>query len=374
VLSRPAAAAAAAAAGACDGGAWASCLAAARVALLHCGHFVEDSSVYSAAPGGDGALPRPLPGNPVAMRGPAPGADGASSALCTLAATAGDGWCASLGAGGARRRRRFEAVLAHYWEPVGAVAAAVAAIRAAHADAHVTIYAKGPPGGKMSNKGAQGASHEQLSALADELLLLPNVGREGHSYLTHIVGRYHALAEMTLFIQAAPAADFVARLGLLTNATGVLNMGGMDGCTCEGSAAFPFVRLRELYALTQHRFCPYVRGASFKGFMNGMFAVSRARVHGQPHELYRYLLGLLDAPPEHFTHSDAADAFTPDHPEKVDEFSKLDGRDGNWNAANYFSYMLERGWAVIFSCMRQEMSCCNGGVCKPGDCQCENDE
>ena len=156
-------------------------------------------------------------------------------------------------------------------------------------------------------------------------------------------------------------------------------MGGMDATTCEGSSAFPFARLRELHALTQHTFCPYTRGASFQGFMNGMFAVSRRRVHTQPLALYRYLLSLMDAPPEHFTHGDHEDTYGPqgkNEPNKVHEFAKLDGQaDGlrNWNAANYFSYMMERGWAVLFSCMRAEMRCCNGGACKPGDCQCEDD-
>ena len=35
-------------------------------------------------------------------------------------------------------------------------------------------------------------------------LALPNIGRETHTYLTHIVRRYEALADCTVFVQGAP--------------------------------------------------------------------------------------------------------------------------------------------------------------------------
>jgi hypothetical protein len=35
-------------------------------------------------------------------------------------------------------------------------------------------------------------------------LALPNIGRESHTYLTHIVGRYETLAGHTVFVQGAP--------------------------------------------------------------------------------------------------------------------------------------------------------------------------
>jgi hypothetical protein len=43
----------------------------------------------------------------------------------------------------------------------------------------------------------------------------PDVGREAHAYLMHIVGRYHALAALTIFCQADPfehSPDFLARI------------------------------------------------------------------------------------------------------------------------------------------------------------------
>lgn len=52
---------------------------------------------------------------------------------------------------------------------------------------HITVYHKGP--GSLS------------SALIDEVVVLPNVGREAHTYLTHITRRYSDLADRTVFSQ-----------------------------------------------------------------------------------------------------------------------------------------------------------------------------
>lgn len=57
---------------------------------------------------------------------------------------------------------------------------------------------------------------EERSAL--HLAALPNVGREAHSYLTHLVENYEKLAAVTVFCQGHPfdhAPDFHERLRLL---------------------------------------------------------------------------------------------------------------------------------------------------------------
>ena len=43
---------------------------------------------------------------------------------------------------------------------------------------------------------------------------LPNVGREGHAYLHHIVERYHTLAEVTIFLQGRLDDHVATWLGL----------------------------------------------------------------------------------------------------------------------------------------------------------------
>jgi hypothetical protein len=55
----------------------------------------------------------------------------------------------------------------------------------------VTVYNKGPAGGLPAVLESAGRSRK-----------LPNVGREGHTYLWHVVNNYDALADWTVFSQA----------------------------------------------------------------------------------------------------------------------------------------------------------------------------
>jgi hypothetical protein len=45
-------------------------------------------------------------------------------------------------------------------------------------------------------------SGDDGNTLADRIKTLPNVGREGHSYLWHVVNNYDNLADWTVFSQA----------------------------------------------------------------------------------------------------------------------------------------------------------------------------
>ena len=307
---------------------------------LHCGHIVSNGSAYSRGAGqGSQAEPAPLPGNPVAVGGG--GAPGADDALCSLPATAGDPWCAALQPPHRQPHvQTLDLVISHHSEPEASVRLTIEAVRAVRPEARVWLYSKGEPAA------AAEVAHA-LGPLVHRLVLLPNVGREGHTYLSHITAHYHNLADATIFSQAdgggtrenaSTREELSRRLPLLTNRTGVLNLGGAERSGCEGSPAFPFSRLRELYALTQHRLCPYVRQETYVSFMNGFFAVSAARVRSQPLQLYVYLLNLLDAPVAHFSHADAVDAFAGGEEFKIKEFTYLDGdNNGNWNAASYAS-------------------------------------
>ena len=46
--------------------------------------------------------------------------------------------------------------------------------------------------------------HKGSSPLFDGVIQLPNVGREAHTFLTHIVTHYDSLADVTLFLQGNP--------------------------------------------------------------------------------------------------------------------------------------------------------------------------
>lgn len=69
---------------------------------------------------------------------------------------------------------------------------------------------------RIFNKGASAAlPPDFMSRCEVEVAVLPNVGREAHSYLTHLAGRYRQVSPVTIFCQGHPfdhAPDFHKRL------------------------------------------------------------------------------------------------------------------------------------------------------------------
>merc|ERR1719478_711017 len=81
---------------------------------------------------------------------------------------------------------QVEVVLAHHTEDLSWLSSIPK-------DVHLQIYTKGPQMKFWARMPfLSGASLQQL----------PNVGRESHTYLTHIVENYHRLADWTVFTQA----------------------------------------------------------------------------------------------------------------------------------------------------------------------------
>ena len=63
-------------------------------------------------------------------------------------------------------------------------------------DVSITLYNKGPQ--------PEFEFCDEVLELAHRVEYLPNVGREGHTYLHHIVHNYHNLADITFFSQGDP--------------------------------------------------------------------------------------------------------------------------------------------------------------------------
>jgi hypothetical protein len=61
------------------------------------------------------------------------------------------------------------------------------------ADAHVTIYTKDS---EANN------THVKQKTATDYVISLPNVGREGETFLNHILDKWDSLARQTVFLQA----------------------------------------------------------------------------------------------------------------------------------------------------------------------------
>ncbi|ORY53619.1 hypothetical protein BCR33DRAFT_711006, partial [Rhizoclosmatium globosum] len=100
------------------------------------------------------------------------------------------------------------------------------------------------------------------------VILLPNVGREGHTYLHHIETYFNDLADHTLFMQAEPSYwhKFNAESQLRDK----------DGY-------FPL--LKYLFSMVAFEF-PHVPVKSVMASYNGQFTVSRKRIQQSPKKLY----------------------------------------------------------------------------------------
>jgi len=173
---------------------------------------------------------------------------------------------------------------------------------------------------------------------------LANVGREGHTYLSHIVEHYddaHA-AEYVFFTQE----NIEYRLEYMNahlarfrgNATGFLGMEVTYQCSCARCyectnpqyCASQRARQPEIYALVSGELC----AGGFLATMHGEFIVSQRRIHARPKAYYQYLLGLFEANASHFLHAPSNTSFP---------YNPVDPPLG---------YVMEPLWSVMFGCHR----------------------
>lgn len=181
---------------------------------------------------------------------------------------------------------------------------------------------------------------------------LENLGREGGTYLHHMITHYGDLGDHVLFTQAC-AHNPDNMQTRLTNefaiTTHSLNLGGAEPGTCDGTVAYPMPRLREIYAMTNHYdFCPDME---FLSYMGGQFIVSKSRIKRHPQKFYEFLDSMLKAPPNHFIHKDIELVRDAGNRDRIRETEQNDN-------ANYFSFQLERAWSIIWDCMRASNSPC----------------
>jgi hypothetical protein len=169
----------------------------------------------------------------------------------------------------------------------------------------------------------------------DDVIHLPNIGREGHTFLHHIINNFHDLAEHTIFCQETPHENdrVIARLqNLFVFQTGFLALGGLEHlCHCSGECFGVYKKLGEYYAMAQQRPC---LGAFFVAF-KGCFVVSRKRITKNPLPFYKTLHQLMEAPTGHTVHN------IRDYPSYLSDSSPSDPALG---------HILERSWAFIFRC------------------------
>ncbi|KAE9961578.1 hypothetical protein BLS_001736 [Venturia inaequalis] len=172
--------------------------------------------------------------------------------------------------------------------------------------------------------------------------LLPNLGREGGTFIDHIILNFDRLARHSMFIQAAMHEYDHAKnhIGDYFGVdTGVLSLGTYESCNCidctdPWDAARKFPRLEELYAALNGQFCPKSVVLTYLG----QFITSATRIRSRGLKAYEYLKKVLEADESHFIHADP----------KQDIF-----QDDVTNP--YFGHTLERSWMILFGCSEKRL-------------------
>ncbi|KAF2421227.1 hypothetical protein EJ08DRAFT_556841, partial [Tothia fuscella] len=148
----------------------------------------------------------------------------------------------------------------------------------------------------------------QAATDATEVIQLSNVGREGGSFLGHIVLNWEYLARHTLFIQAEVHSleDVKGKIIDYFNVnTGVLPLGYLASCNClsctdSWDAARTFPRLAQLYSALNGEMCPQEITLSYLGAM----LVSAKRIRQRPLKVYEHLRAVLESDMDHWIHTD----------------------------------------------------------------------
>lgn len=173
---------------------------------------------------------------------------------------------------------------------------------------------------------------------ADHVEKLGNNGREGETYLHHILSRWDDLAKHTIFLQADihNHYEFYPRVrDYFIEETGMLSL-GFSGNTCNcnecgdrwGWSDLSTI-IPDVYSQVYHERCDSKRILlSYKG----QFIVSAARIRGVDRRVYEDLhKALIDG--QSWAHQEPYLAGRPD---------SLD--------APFFGYTLERLWSTLFQC------------------------
>lgn len=227
-----------------------------------------------------------------------------------------------------------ELVVARYLEDL-------AWLRKRPANLRVTVYDKSPD-----------------ASAGPSAIPLPNVGREAHTYLHHLVSRYDTLAEQTIFCQGKPfdhAYDFKKTLRELTDADAIVGRASLS--MTPGSSPAMSTEFRWLGHLIdtddsrgERLFRPWSknengRGLDLTGFhralfgtdgpawytfvLGAQFVVHREVVHRQPKAFYERALAVS------VTFPDAAHCFE----RSWDRVFGLIGLDPDWLAGRQTVYL-----------------------------------
>ncbi|BGP36467.1 hypothetical protein JCM10449v2_000368 [Rhodotorula kratochvilovae] len=196
--------------------------------------------------------------------------------------------------------------------------------------------------------------------------------RVSGTYLHHILRRFHppevgdtflppgrqtSHADMTLFLQHHLAWPHVGdgRFDHLDDRTGYLHLAPWvkSDCGLDLRTEGRFDRMRDLWSMFREDLCPPTLQLSAWA---AQFFVSRARIVANPRRKYAHVKELLEAPAEHWTHTEGASF-------------EWGGTMGPSNP--FLGHALERSWPAIFNCTDPGIADrCGDEVYDKEACQC----
>lgn len=181
---------------------------------------------------------------------------------------------------------------------------------------------------------------------ASSVELLPNKGREGGTYLHHILTEWDNLANHTLFIQGG-VHEMKATMNRIQDffmpKTGMLSLGfrhatcNCDSCKDPWTSPDLWPRVPEIYSAVYRETCQ--NNTSILISYAGQFLASAKRIRGTSKAIYKHLSDLVESDSEHWIHQDSHDARF---------FDTMDNP--------YFGHTIERSWMIVLQCSEPRLA------------------
>lgn len=231
----------------------------------------------------------------------------------------------------------LELVISMYKEPLDEVVQLISSLRAMPSIQHSQIHIYIKDGGADTDKIKQVTGAHKVTTLA-------NIGREGETYLYHILENWETLAKQTIFLQAGVhnPREFYPRVRNYFDPlrTGMLNLGWSGQvCNCENCGdRFDMWDTTHLFPHISHRIDNSTKCDKMLLSYKGQFIVSAKRIRGIDKSIYR----------------DLHDAFV-DQNSWAHQDEYLQGRPDSM-AAPVFGYTMERLWNLLFQCNSMEVA------------------
>ncbi|KAF8854867.1 hypothetical protein BDZ45DRAFT_24348 [Acephala macrosclerotiorum] len=270
----------------------------------------------------------------------------------------------------------FDIVISMYQESPSSVKSMVEKIKSTAylstlSEVQVIIYTKDPASDLDILKRETGA---------DIVSRLPNTGREGGTYLHHIVSNWDFLSEKTMFIQAHPhnMRELIPRINdYLVPQTGMLSL-GFTGVTCQCGSCNDRWGWEDKWAVVPTLYekiygAPCESNQEITLSYKGQFIASAARIRGIQKRNYKNLLDAITSK-DGWAHNATMLALGGNG----DEGGMDEVGEGDSPSNPYFGFTVERIWGLLMQCgtdraVAARCSSLLSGMGRDddvGDCQC----